>query len=115
MSKIYQMNLAQIPFDLFQSGKKKVEMRLNKNGRDKIQPGDYIIFTNQKSGEQMKALVLSVSKYSSFNELYASFPQEMLGYDRDEKADPDDMLIYYKKEDILRYGVLAISVQICQN
>ena len=109
------MNLAENPFNLFQSGKKKVEMRLNKNGREEIKPGDYIIFTNQSSGEEMKALVLSVSKFSSFNELYASYPKEMLGYQENEKADPDDMLIYYKKEDILRYGVLAIEVQICQN
>ena len=115
MSAVYQMNLDPIPFNLLKAGKKKVEMRINKKGRDGIKPGDFIVFNHTQNGEQLNAKVISVSKFSSFAELYAAFPKEMLGYEKDEKADPDDMLTYYEKEEILANGVLAIEVEISQN
>lgn len=112
MSKTYEMNLSDIPFRLLKSGKKSVEMRLNKNGRDKIQGGDFIVFNHEKSGEKIKVKVLSVSKFSSFDELYDFFPKDKLGYGPNEKADPKDMLVYYSKEEIKRCGVLGIEVEI---
>ena len=36
MAKIYEMNLHNEPFERILNGHKTVEMRLNKNGRDKI-------------------------------------------------------------------------------
>ena len=112
MGKIYQMNLSENPFNLLKNGQKSIEMRLNKNGRDKIIKGDHIVFTKEKSQEIIEVVVLSVSKFSSFNELYKAFPKEKLGYKQDETASPNDMLIYYKKEDIEKFGVLAIEVKL---
>ena len=112
MGKIYQMNLSENPFNLLKNGQKSIEMRLNKNGRDKIIKGDHIVFTKEKSQEIVEVIVLSVSKFSSFNELYKAFPKEKLGYKHDETASPNDMLIYYKKEDIEKFGVLAIEVKL---
>ena len=112
MGKIYQMNLSDNPFDLLKNGQKSIEMRLNKNGRDKIIKGDHIVFTNEKNLETIEVEVVSVSKFSSFNELYKAFPKEKLGYKQDEIANPNDMLIYYKKEDIEKFGVLAIEVKL---
>ena len=34
------------------------------------------------------------------------------GYLPSEDADPNDMLKYYKQEDIEKYGVLAIEIQL---
>ena len=102
------------PFALISSGKKVIEMRLNKNNRDQIVPGDYIIFTVKNTIKTLKVLVKSVSKFKNFDELYRNFDKEKLGYSFDEDADPKDMLTYYKQEDIDKYGVLAIEIEVVE-
>ena len=87
-------------------------MRLNKGERDKIKPNDFIIFTNQINGEKFKVRVISVNKFASFYELYAHFDKKLLGYEEDEIARPEDMNIYYSNEDIKKYGVLAIEIEL---
>lgn len=106
------MNLAETPFRLISLGQKVVEMRICNNGRENITSGDKIVFTNNQNGERLEVLVLSVSKYSSFEELYRNYDKRELGYKDEECADPDDMLIYYNNEDILRFGVLAIRIKL---
>lgn len=112
MAITYQMNLKPSPFQTIKNGQKVVEMRLNKNGREKIKPGDFIVFNNEQNEEKIKVTVTSVSKFSSFEELYKNFDKKDLGYLPDQIADPNDMLIYYKKEDIIRFGVLAIGIKL---
>ena len=34
-----------------------------------------------------------------------------IGYKEEEIADPNDMLMYYKKEDVEKYGVLGIGLK----
>ena len=109
---LYEMNLQKAPFDLIKNGQKTIEMRLCKNNRDKIQRGDHIVFHNEKDGEKLEVLVLNMHKYPSFKELYENHKKESLGYRSDEIANPDDMLIYYSKEDIEKYGVLAIEIKV---
>lgn len=106
------MNLAEIPFAMIKNSQKHIEMRLNKNGRDKIVPGDEIVFTSQNSGEKLSVRVTLVSKHSSFEELYQHFDKKDLGYLENQIPNPDDMLLYYKKEDIEKYGVLAIGIEL---
>ena len=105
------MNLAETPFSLIKSGLKTIEMRLNTPERAKIKRGDFIEFSNS-DGETVKVLVLNITKFPSFIELYNHFDKTLLGYQKVEKADPDDMLIYYQKEDILKYGVIAIEIKV---
>lgn len=112
MAKTYYMNLNPLPFNLIKQGKKKIEMRLNKDNRDKINKGDYIIFKNNQSQEIVKVIVTSVSKFSDFEELYKHFDKSLLGYSEDEIANPNDMLLYYSKEMIKEHGVLAIGIKI---
>lgn len=112
MAKTYYMNLNPLPFSLIKSGKKKIEMRLNKDNRDKIKKDDFIIFKNNQSQEVIKVIVTSVSKFSDFEELYKHFDKSLLGYNQDEIADPNDMLTYYSKEMIKEHGVLGIGIEI---
>ena len=109
---IYHMNLAEEPFALIENRQKDIEMRLCSKGRENIRPGDQIIFTNNKSGKQLMVEVVSVSKFISFHELYKRYDKTRLGYKIDETENPDDMLKYYKLEDIEKYGVLAIEIKI---
>ena len=111
MSKIYEMNLQDAPFQLILSAQKDVEMRLCKNGREEIRKDDFIVFSN-KNGDQIKVLVVDIKRFPSFVELYDYYDKTRLGYKPDEDASPDDMLIYYTKEDILKYGILGIEIKL---
>ena len=106
------MNLAQKPFELIKSGQKTIEMRLCKPERENIRKGDTIVFRSNSDGETISVLVLNISKFPSFVELYKAYDKTRLGYSKDQVADPDDMLIYYQKDDIAKYGVLAIEIQL---
>lgn len=108
---IYQMNLAKGPFELIKSGHKVVEMRLCKPEREQIRNGDTIVF-HSNDGQTLSVLVLNIVKYQSFEELYKHYDKKKLGYRDEENANPNDMLIYYKKEEIEKLGVLAIEIQL---
>ncbi len=112
MNQVFEMHLQETPFKLISSGQKTVEMRLNNKNRDKISKGDFIVFHNSYNEETIKVIVTSVSKFSSFKELYESYPKQRLGYQDDEIASPDDMLQYYQNSDIEKYGVLAIEISL---
>ena len=112
MNQVFEMHLQEAPFKLISDGLKTVEMRLNNKGRDKISKGDFIVFHNSYSEERIKVIVTSVSKFSSFKKLYESYPKQRLGYQDNEIANPDDMLKYYQKSDIEKYGVLAIEISL---
>ena len=55
--------------------------------------------------------VIGLRKFNTFNELYSSYEKTSLGYKKDEIADPNDMLLYYSKEQVEKYGVLAIEIK----
>lgn len=109
---LYKMNLDDEPYKMIKDGLKTIEMRLNYKGRGEIKTGDEILFTNNKTNEIMKCLVLNNYKYKDFNELYKNHEKTTIGYLENETANPVDMLMYYKEEDILKYGVLAIEVKV---
>ena len=54
--------------------------------------------------------VTNLFKYKNFEELYNNHNKISIGYKEDEIANPDDMLMYYSKEDIEKYGVLGIKL-----
>ena len=53
-----------------------------------------------------------VLRYNSFAELYNNFDKVSLGYKEDELASPDDMELYYSKEEQEKYGVLGIEIKL---
>ena len=106
----YSMHLAPSPFQLIENRKKKIEMRLNDEKRVGIKRGDLIIFSNLETKEELMCEVVDTEVYKSFVELYNKHSKTELGYQKDEIASPNDMLEYYSKEDIEKYGVLAIEV-----
>lgn len=111
MATIYQMHLQDEPFALILSGRKTIEMRLNKPGRENICKDDIIVFTNN-NGDKIKTVVLGVHKFPSFKALYDSFDKTKLGYLPNQFANPKDMLKYYSIENIEKYGVLAIEIKV---
>lgn len=108
---IIKMTLQQRPFDSISSGVKTVEMRLYDEKRQGIKQGDIIEFTSPK-GEIIKVKVKAVKPFKGFEELYDNYPKEALGYIEGESCSPDDMLEYYSPEDVKRYGVVAIEIEL---
>ena len=112
IKNVFRMNLNPIPFKLIESGKKTVEMRLFDERRRNIFQGDLIIFTNTETGKELVVEVQRLRRFSSFVQLYNSYPKTRLGYNEEEEANPNDMLQYYSQELIDKYGVLAIEIQL---
>jgi beta-fructofuranosidase len=97
---------------MIKNGEKTIELRLYDEKRRKIKVGDTILF---KSGVgQLTATVKALHIFRSFEELYAALPLDKCGYAADETAtaSPDDMLEYYNKEQIEKYGVVGIEIEV---
>lgn len=109
---IHYMNLWDDSFMAIKEGWKTVEMRLNDEKRAIIHEDDTIEFTNTATEEKIQCRVLKVYHYSDFYELYNHHSKESIGYKEDEAANPEDMLLYYTKEQIDKYGVVGIEIAV---
>lgn len=108
----HYMKLWEDPFLLIKNKTKTIEMRLNDEKRSLIKVNDYIIFTNNKTQEQIKTKVIHIYKYDTFLELYKHHDKISIGYKENETANPEDMNIYYSLENIKQYGVLGIQIEV---
>lgn len=108
---IHNLTLYPAPFDAIKKGYKSIEMRLNEPKRQAIKVGDEICFENLKDGRKITMKVIGLYRFKNFEELYARFPKEKLGYLPQEKASPKDMEKYYSKEKISTFGALGIELE----
>lgn len=106
----HAMNLWDDSFQAVKEGWKTVEMRLNDEKRSLIHVDDTIVFTNTKTKETISCKVINVYRYPSFFELYNSHDKVSIGYKDGEIANPDDMLAYYTREQIEKYGVVGLEL-----
>lgn len=109
---LHKMNLHNEPFALIKEGSKTIEMRLNDEKRSKIKVGDKIEFTNNVSKDKLTVKVTNLYHYKSFEELYLNHDKISIGYKENEEAKPEDMEVYYSKDNIEKFGVLAIEVSV---
>lgn len=108
----HYMNLWDDSFQAIKEGWKTIEMRLFDEKRTIINIGDTINFTNTKTKEKMDCKVMNIYRYSDFDALYRNHDKKSIGYMDNEKAHPDDMLLYYSVEDIEKYGVVGIELNV---
>ena len=106
------MKLQDKPFQSIKNRIKTIEMRLYDEKRKLIETGDEIVFTNLKSGVNLKAKVKNIFLFRNFQELYNAFDKTKLGYQKNEDASPNDMEIYYPKEEQQSYGVCGIEIEV---
>lgn len=109
---IHNLKLQEKPFNSIKNNEKTIEMRLYDEKRKLIKVGDEIIFTNMVTGETIRVKVLNIFLFKNFNELYKNFDKLKLGYKENESASPDDMNIYYSKEEQQNYGVCGIEIKL---
>ncbi len=109
----YDMNLYDGPFDCFRNGSKDIELRLNDEKRSRIRPGDRIFFHRLSNAyDVVKCIVSDIRRYADFRQLYEKEDLFRCGYGEDDHPSYEDMYEYYPKEEIERYGVLAIEVKV---
>ena len=106
------MNLVPAAFKSIGSGEKTIEMRLYDEKRAKIKVGDEIEFNNTATHQKIKCMVINLTRYKDFYELYSNFDKTTIGYGKNETADAEDMYAFYSPEQIKKYGVLAIEIKV---
>ena len=97
--------------DIIKEKTKTIELRLLDEKRSLIKENDTIEFEDRTTNEKLKARVIKLHKYNSFEELYKHHDKVSMGYKIDEEADPKDMEQYYPQEEQSKYGVLGIKVK----
>ena len=108
----HNMKLHNGPFKSIKDGTKTIEMRLNDEKRQLINIGDIIEFENMVTHELISVSVCGLVRFNNFKGLYESFDKVSIGYKEDEEANYMDMEQYYSKDDIDKYGVLAILIKL---
>jgi len=109
---VHKMNLWNESFQKIKDKSKTIEMRLCDEKRSLISIGDIIEFTNAKTNEILVCMVVNLYKYENFDELYKYHNKIAIGYSEHEVANPSDMLTYYSDENIKKYGVVGIEVNV---
>ena len=112
----HYMKLHAEPFEMIKSGRKTIELRLWDEKRQKIKIGDTVVFTNTISGEKLKATVLILYRFDSYEELYKELPLLKCGYTEDDidTAQASVMEAYYSADEQAKYGVVGIEIS-CMN
>ncbi|MBP5631167.1 MAG: RNA-binding protein [Clostridia bacterium] len=99
---------------MMKNGQKTIELRLYDEKRQKVKEGDEIVFTNVETNETLKALVLKLHRFDSFETLNRLLPLLKCGYAKDNvsKATSSDMERYYSAAEQKRYGVVGIEISL---
>ncbi|MBQ9116427.1 MAG: metallophosphoesterase [Clostridia bacterium] len=107
----HEMKLLDHPFEEIKAGRKKVEMRLFDEKRQKLRAGDRITFTNEKTGEKLTVTVVGLHRFDNFVSLANAFTPKELGF-KDETANEIAKIMngIYSYDDVANHGVLAIRV-----
>ena len=108
----HEMNLNDEQFKKIKEGTKTVELRLYDVKRKALNVGDTIEFNNRATNEKIDVLVIGLKTYPNFEELYKNYEGISMGYEKDDIKNPEDMYKYYSKDEIKKYGTLAIEMKL---
>ena len=106
----HEFRLHNLPFDLIKSWKKKIEVRLFDEKRQKIKLWDEIIFISRENWEEIKTKVFWLFQSNSFENIYKNLDESfLLWYKIDEII--EHLYKYYSKEDEEEFWVLGIFIE----
>ena len=101
------------PFESISNKTKTIEMRLFDEKRQQIKEGDLIKFLKRTNHNvSVLAKVKKLHRFDTFASLYKKFDKISLGYQPNEIALPEDMAQYYSNEEIEKYGVVGIEIEV---
>lgn len=109
----HKMNLRQPYFDSISSGTKIYELRLNDEKRQLINLGDTICFNEVDGNKQLLVKVKNKFLYKNFEDLFTELGtvKTGFGFDLPIKQASETMLEFYSKENVEKYGALALEVE----
>ena len=112
---IHELHLQKKYYDFIKSGTKRVEMRLFDEKRAGIQIGDEILFgmSGDDSVEVVRAEVIGLLRYRSFEDLVGDLPIELLADAGVTNAELlADLNQFYSAEMQEKYGVVGIRFEL---
>lgn len=111
---IHEMKLQPEPFEAIQAGKKIIESRLYDEKRRLIKIGDIVEFKkNPELIESVKAEVVALLNYPSFDAMFTDFDPNWFGLPTKE-ALLAQIEQFYPSEEQQKYGVLGIKIKVLQ-
>ena len=113
MTQTHILQLNDGPFESIKNKTKTIEMRLFDEKRQQIKVGDTIKFLRRTNNSDVVLVkVLALHRFDSFHSLYSHFDKLALGYKPNETAKSTDMAQYYAEEEIKKYGVVGIEIEV---
>lgn len=113
---LYHLKLSEEDFEQVRSKQKTIELRLFDRKRQKICVNDQIEFLSLKDKQQkIRARVIALHRFDSFQDLYQHLPLEKLGYQDPTLADPKEMEQSYPLSQQKRWGVLGIEIELLEH
>ena len=113
----HTLNVHARPFEMIQSGRKTIELRLWDEKRCQIRVGDTLVFVHtEDAAKTLTARVTALHRFPDFATLYAALPLDKCGYLPEElsTASPKDMNVYYPAERQALYGVVGIEIALIE-
>lgn len=111
---IHEMKLQPEPFDAIKAGKKIIESRLFDEKRRLIKIGDVVEFKkNPELTESVKAEVIALLNYPSFDAMFSDFEPNWFGLPTKEEL-LTQIEQFYPVEEQQKYGVLGIKIKLLQ-
>lgn len=110
----HKMKLQENYYYFIQKGTKRIEIRLFDEKRQNIKIGDTIIFLKESDlNESLKAKVIGLLRYQSFEDLFQDFDISILADKSINKKELMNTLEkFYSKQKQQQYGVLGIRIEL---
>lgn len=110
----HKMKLQENYYYFIQKGTKRIEIRLFDEKRQNIKIGDTIIFLKESNlNESLKAKVIGLLRYQSFEDLFQDFDISILADKSINKKELMNTLEkFYSKQKQQQYGVLGIRIEL---
>ncbi len=107
----YEMKLRSWPFELINSWKKSIEIRLYDKKRSQINIWDSITFTKlPEKDSKIKVTVTGLIRYKTFSDMFDSTNIWLFGW-QDKKSLFEWVYQFYSNEKEEEYGVLWIHIK----
>ncbi len=111
---VHEMKLRDVYFDKIRNKQKVYEIRLNDEKRQIINVGDVIFFKKEPDlKETLKTTVKDLIYFKSFSEMINNLPLREIGFEGNTKEEVENIYHgFYSVENQLKYGVVAIKVEV---
>lgn len=110
----YEMKLKPVYFEKIKAGEKIYEVRLNDEKRQLLKIGDTLLLKKEPNlAEILQTKIVDLIYFKSFSAMLDKLPAKQIGFDNYSKNQIENIYReFYSVEDELKYGIVAIQVQI---